>query len=877
MIEQTRIDQAKALSLVEILMSKGIAVKKQGQQYLALCPFHEDHNPSLSIDTKTNLFKCFGCGAAGDTIKFIELYEKKSFPEAVKALTGEASSGIPDAPATDPGLNSTQLLNRIANFYHDTFLTNSKAREYLTSRGITKPEIYQSFKIGYADGKLLSTLPKEGGLIDALKKIGILNRYGKELFLNCVVVPLFDSSGDVAGMYSRKLQPGGQVTHLYLPGKRQGIVNRPAAASSESVILTESIIDALSLYQNGYPNVIPLYGTNGLTDDHLELFHAYRPKKIYLCLNNDDPGKKATIQIGEVLTGLGFNTGIIQLPEHKDVNDFFQAGKTFDDFTKLLIESESQSPAPGCFVEETGIGLLITRETRQYRIRGINSHSLERLRVNIRATYGEKYHIDTIDLYQSRSRHYLTAQLAKLFSLEAAAIDSDLLFIINQIETHQAKSKTEVDTAKKPYQMTKKEETEALKILTDSNLLELILADMEAIGHVGEEINKVLAYLVAVSRKLPKPLSGIIISQSAAGKSGLVEIVQELTPPEEVEFFSRITPQALYYMERDALKRKLLIIEERTGGEGADYSIRTLQSRQRLTQAVPIKDPNSGKIKTMTFEVEGPIAYLETTTSAEINHENATRCFELYLDESPEQTRRIHQAQRAAKTSQGLSRKSALETIKHRHHNLQRMLKSVAVEIPYAPALDFPADSLRTRRDHERFLSLIEAVTFLFQYQREPKEIITPEGDKVTCVLSTIEDYARAYELAREILGFTLDDLKKHARELLEQIQAMVANQAKDTETLPEDLLFTRREIREYLGWPDHQIKAHIKQLEEMEYLVVENLKSRGQFAYRLNNPNKRKPLKGLLTPEELAKRLEGFGLTGTTGRKGVSTSQVQP
>ena len=857
MIEQTRIDQAKALSLVEILMSKSIAVKKQGQQYLALCPFHEDHHPSLSIDTKTNLFKCFGCGAAGDTIKFIELYEKKSFPEAVKALTGEASSGIPDAPATDPGLNSTQLLNRIANFYHDTFLTNSKAREYLTSRGITKPEIYQSFKIGYADGKLLSTLPKEGGLIDALKKIGILNRYGKELFLNCVVVPLFDSSGDVAGMYSRKLQPGGQVTHLYLPGKRQGIVNRPAAASSESVILTESIIDALSLYQNGYPNVIPLYGTNGLTDDHLELFHAYRPKKIYLCLNNDDPGKKATIQIGEVLTGLGFNTGIIRLPEHKDVNDFFQAGKTFDDFTKLLIESESQSLAPGCFVEETEIGLLITRETRQYRIRGINSHSLERLRVNIRATCGEKYHIDTIDLYQSRSRHYLTSQLAKLFNLEAAAIDSDLLFIINQIEAQQAKQQTEADTAKKPYQMTKEEETEALKILTSSNLLELILADMETIGHVGEEINKVLAYLVAVSRKLPKPLSGIIISQSAAGKSGLVDIVQELTPPEEVEFFSRITPQALYYMERDALKRKLLIIEERTGGEGADYSIRTLQSRQKLTQAVPIKDPNSGKIKTMTFEVEGPIAYLETTTSAEINHENATRCFELYLDESPEQTRRIHQAQRAAKTSQGLTRKTVVEAIKLRHHNLQRMLKPVAVEIPYAPGLDFPADTLRTRRDHERFLSLIEAVTFLFQYQREQREIVTLEGDKVTAVLSTVEDYARAYELAHEILGFTLDDLKKHARELLEQIQAMVANQAKDTEALPEDLLFTRREIREFTGWPDHQIKAHIKQLEEMEYLVVENLKSRGQFAYRLNNPNKRKPLKGLLTPEELTKHLE--------------------
>ena len=854
MIEQARIAQAKQQGLAEVIASKGIALKKQGGQLMALCPFHEDHTPSLSIDPKTNLFKCFGCGAAGDTIKFIELYEKKSFPEAVSALTGADSPAGPEVT----GVNPTQLLNRVARFYHETFLSSPQAQEYLKSRGITRPEIYGAFQIGYADGKLLSTLPREGGLVNALKKTGILNRYGKELFLNCVVVPLFDSGGNVAGMYGRKVRDG-EVNHLYLPGKRQGIANRAAAASSEAIILTESIIDALSLYQNGYPNVIPLYGTNGLTECHLELFHTYRPKKIYLCLNNDIPGREAAARIGAALAEKGFNVGVVSLPEHKDVNDYFQAGKTFDDFAGLLIESERQSPAPGCLVEETETGLAITCQDRQYRIRGISTCNLDRLRVNIRAIYGAKYHIDTLDLYQSRPRKNFAGYLARILGLEAGVIEGDLLIIINQIEAYQARQSAMARDEKKPYQMTKEEEEQALAGLKDPNLLENILADMETIGHVGEETNKILAYLISVSRKLPRPLSGIIVSQSAAGKSGLVEAVQELTPPEEVEFFSRITPQALYYMERDALKRKLLIIEERSGGEGADYSIRTLQSRQKLTQAVPIKDPNTGKIKTMTFEVEGPIAYLETTTSAEINHENATRCFELYLDESPEQTRRIHQAQRTAKTGEGLAKKARAEAIKLRHHNLQRMLRPVMVEIPYAPLLDFPADSLRTRRDHERFLSLIEAVTFLFQYQREQKEIITPEGGKMTAISATLDDYARAYELAREILGFTLDDLKKHARELLEQIQAMLGPQSKKAEKAPEEILFTRRDIREYTGWPDHQIKAYIKQLEEMEYLVVDALKSRGQYAYRLNNPNKRKPLKGLLTPEELGRRLQNY------------------
>ena len=272
MIEQTRIDQAKALSLVEILMSKGIAVKKQGQQYMALCPFHEDHNPSLSIDTKTNLFKCFGCGASGDPIRFIELYEKKKFPEAVNALAGG------DQAADPAGVNPGQLLNRVAQVYHEAFLANPKPQEYLKSRGITKPEIYSAFQLGYADGRLLEVLPKEGPVINALKKLGILTVKARELFTNCVTFPLFDQNGNMVGIYGRKLDNAGTVHHLYLPGKRRGIFNRQAAATSDELILTESIIDALSLYQNGLPNVIPLYGTNGLTDDHLELFQEYRPK-----------------------------------------------------------------------------------------------------------------------------------------------------------------------------------------------------------------------------------------------------------------------------------------------------------------------------------------------------------------------------------------------------------------------------------------------------------------------------------------------------------------------------------------------------------------------------------------------------------------------
>lgn len=190
MIEQGRIEAAKAVNLVELLRSRGLVVKKQGRQFMAPCPFHEDHHPSLAIDPRANLFKCFGCGVSGDSIRFVELYEKKSFPEAVRALASAEpilagrelavaaepgaqparACAAPDEAPPAGGMNPVQLLNRVAAFYHEAFLTSQEPQEYLAGRGITRPEIYRAFQAGYADGRLLETLPPEGPLLETLKR-----------------------------------------------------------------------------------------------------------------------------------------------------------------------------------------------------------------------------------------------------------------------------------------------------------------------------------------------------------------------------------------------------------------------------------------------------------------------------------------------------------------------------------------------------------------------------------------------------------------------------------------------------------------------------------------------------------------------------------
>jgi hypothetical protein len=374
--------------------------------------------------------------------------------------------------------------------------------------------------------------------------------------------------------------------------------------------------------------------------------------------------------------------------------------------------------------------------------------------------------------------------------------------------------------------------------------LDTLSKHIETIGYVGEDRNKKLTYVISSSRKLPKPLSAIVRSQSGAGKSYLMECVAELMPPEDVHFFSRLTPQALYYLERDALQHKLLIVDERNGSEESEYPIRTLQTRKVLKLAVPVKDPNSGRIKTETLEILGPISYMESTTSQKVNPENENRCFELYLDESDAQTRAIFAAQRKSRTLEGWKVERLKEKVRTLHHNAQRLLRPLKVIIPYVDLLEFPQSWLRGRRDHDRFLSLIEGIAFLHQYQRH-----IGEDNGQQYIEASVEDYAHAYDLAQTVFANTLGDLPKPVMDLLGQIRKM-----KKAE-------FTRRDVREFTKLPDHLVKRQMRILEELEYVSVSRAPSGGCFRYRLFSMEESGPaLSGLTPPDELKDKAEQAG-----------------
>ncbi len=267
------------------------------------------------------------------------------------------------------------------------------------------------------------------------------------------------------------------------------------------------------------------------------------------------------------------------------------------------------------------------------------------------------------------------------------------------------------------------ERERALELLRDPRLLERILADFEACGIVGEEKNKLLGYLAAVSRKLEEPLAVVIQSSSAAGKTSLMEAVLGFMPAEERVKYSAMTGQSLFYMGETNLKHKILAIVEEQGAERASYALKLLQSEGELTIASTGKDPQTGKLVTHEYRVEGPVMIFLTTTAVEIDEELLNRCLVLTVDEDREQTRAIHKLQREKQTLEGLLARQARPGLLKVHQDAQRLLKPLLVANPYARHLTFLDDRTRTRRDHVKYLTLIRTIALLHQYQRPVQSV----------------------------------------------------------------------------------------------------------------------------------------------------------
>jgi DNA primase catalytic core len=857
MIEKAEIELVKRASdLAALIRSRGVKLQRRGRQLVGLCPFHDDHEPSLIVDPAKQLWNCLGaCKEGGDVYRFVMKADSVDFREAHRRLGG--SEAQPDPP----GIDDLEWLERAVEHYHKTLLHTPSAQDYLRSRGITAPEVVTAFRLGYADGTLIEKLSAEGKA--ALTRIGVLTETGRELMLGCVVFPLLRAAtGQVVSLYGRHTE---RRQHLYLPGERRGVFNPAAALNTDEVIITESVIDAAALWSIGIRNVLPIYGTTGLTEEITAHLGECRVRRAVIVMDSDEPGRAAAAQIAARLEEINIKARSVELPA-KDASEFVASGGTVERAREIIQEPEATTIAEEDKgqIETTSDGAFtFTLDNRVYRVRGLSASGLDRLRVNLRLTQGAAFHLDTLDLYQARARQQFAQSAARVCGVDERKIGAELMQLIERLEAKRLEMRR-ADETEQQAEMSGEERKAALEYLRSSGLCERIVEDFRKCGLVGERSTILTAYLGSISRKLSDPFGVLIVARSGAGKSSLQDALCCFTPPEDLVRVTRLTGQALFYKDPYSLQRKTLSIAEEEGAQQAVYSLRTLASDQHLSIAATRTDPQTGKLHTEHYEVFGPVFIVITTTSPEaFDEETRSRFVLLTLDESREQTRLILQQQRRRYTLDGLMEQARSERVRRLHHNLQRLIRPLSVMNPFMEYLTYPDDRLIHRREQKKYLALMNSIALLHQHQREIKRAVEEEAE-VEYVEVTLDDIALANELAREVLVRSLDEVSPPVRGMYREFRTLCKKRAEEMACKPDEVQLSRREIREATGWSDWQVRTYCGQLVEMEYLYLVSGQNGKRMVYQLafyNEEEEESPrLVGLVDIEQLRERLKEKG-----------------
>jgi len=331
----------------DLVEAAGIELKRQGGNWVGLCPFHDDKEPSLVVTPAKNLWHCLGaCQSGGSPIDWTMKFEGKSFREAVLSLKDRYLPHLKnnaDLLPINSDMDDQTLLHAVVDYYHQTLKEKSEAQDYLRSRGIDSIEAIDTFKLGFANRSLCFRLADRGteegdAMRERLSSLSIYRRQtGHEHFNGSLVFPVIDEAGEISEIYGRKIGRRlrkGTVQHLYLDradvaarGLRQrGVWNISGLVESKAhsgeLILCESLIDALTFWVNGFRNVTASYGINGFTPDHLAAFKSNDTKRILLAYDADEAGDQAAMKLAENLIAEGFVCYRVVFPAKHDANSF---------------------------------------------------------------------------------------------------------------------------------------------------------------------------------------------------------------------------------------------------------------------------------------------------------------------------------------------------------------------------------------------------------------------------------------------------------------------------------------------------------------------------------------------------------------------------
>ena len=321
------------LNIVDVISSYGIPLTKKGRNYFALCPFHDDHTPSLSVSPEKQIYSCFVCGESGNVFNFVMNYEKISFKEALSKLAITVGIDIGINKKRENKYDKYYEVMDIANkFYQNNLLSKegAEARKYLEKRKLDK-ETIQEFEIGLSLNKmnmLTDLLVNQGYSMEELNLIDLSNE-NRDSFINRIIFPLHNKDGKVIGfsgrIYNRDdLNKYQNTKETPLFKKRENLFNyhraKAAIRNDKKVIVMEGFMAVIRAYTVGIKNCVATMGT-ALSHEQADFIRKLS-NNIYLCYDGDNAGRKATLSSGDVFSKMGLNVFVISLSDNLDPDDY---------------------------------------------------------------------------------------------------------------------------------------------------------------------------------------------------------------------------------------------------------------------------------------------------------------------------------------------------------------------------------------------------------------------------------------------------------------------------------------------------------------------------------------------------------------------------
>ncbi len=348
MISREQIEKVQNTADILDIIGERIDVKRAGSNYKARCPFHDEKTPSFMISSSKQIFKCFGCGASGDSIKFVMMYDNVSYPDAIRHIAAKYGIEIVETygdrikdPTSDDKKELLRILNKNAcDFFHENLIReygkeNSWVIKYLNDRKIDR-EYADKFMLGYApdDWQFLVSDQRFSAYNDEiLIEAGLRKKNEKghtyDQFRNRLIFPIYDQLGNVVAFSGRTLDD--EIPPKYLNSPETSLYKKTnvlyglyqamdTIRKSKEIILVEGNIDLITMHKSGFTNTVAICGT-AFTENHALLIKR-NSEKITVLLDGDEPGRKSALRTSEILISCGVIPSIVILPEESDPDSF---------------------------------------------------------------------------------------------------------------------------------------------------------------------------------------------------------------------------------------------------------------------------------------------------------------------------------------------------------------------------------------------------------------------------------------------------------------------------------------------------------------------------------------------------------------------------